>query len=475
MSTTSAVSVRQFLCKCFVVSIVTATYFGTNVVFAQGSGAIDIVGKQHALVIGNATYQNKPLRNPVNDATDMAQALRSVGFKVTLGRNLDTRSMRLLIQKFIDSLPTGAAALVFYAGHGVQHAGQNYLLPVDSISRITTPNDLEREAIAVTDFLQEIERANTAITVFLLDACRDSPFSAIPEIKSGLSRTVPRQQRSDPSRAMQGREKGLEGVLISYSTAPNSVALDGTGRNSPYTKHLKQQIVKSNTALETILKDTRSAVTRDTSGQQTPWYESSINGEFFPAGSDRISIEALLSMFLPEKDAQFIPSATYFMPWDPTLRSPIEWRHPGLASGSNSGDVRLNDLAGKSWSRPFSRTGNVVITVDGHPTHYFLEKTRQAVKWQLTLIGARGGVDVIGISSNVMSHGFGGFGDRKFLAENRSCRKGDNSNGHTVYDVNLTGRIPGWLSENWSCGTGGCSHEYRLFTDRREKERYGCR
>ncbi|WP_161850247.1 caspase family protein [Bradyrhizobium sp. CCBAU 051011] len=433
---------------------------------------IDPFNNRHALVIGNGAYKGSPLNNPVNDAADMADALRSVGFKVTLGKNLDLPRMRLTIQQFVSSLPSGAAAFIFYAGHGVQHAGQNYLLPVDALSLISAARDLDRAAINVGDFLRDIESAQPAITVLFLDACRNSPFSTISEIGSGLARTTPRSATSvaGQDKPVNGPKPSLEGVLISYSTAPNAAAEDGAGRNSPYTAYLKRHIAAANTTLETVLKSTRTGVTKDTRGRQTPWYESSINGEFFPAGSDQISIEALLAMFLPDKDRDFIPDATYSMTWDPAVRSPIKWQHAGIRSGPNSGDVKLETMS-SSWIAPFSRTGDVIITVDGQPTHTFLDRTRKPVRWKITMLGARNGAFLVNLSNDIWSQEFGGFGDRKFLSEERACRK----DGSTVYAISLPGKIPAWLAESRSCGSAGCGYDYQLFTDKREKVRLGCR
>jgi len=429
---------------------------------------IDPFNNRHALVIGNGAYRTSPLKNPVTDAADMAGALRSVGFKVTLGQNLDIRKMRLIIQQFVSALPAGSAAFVFYAGHGVQHGGQNYLLPVDAVGQVTAPRDLDRTAVAVSDLLRDLEAAKPAITVLFLDACRDSPFSGVSGIESGLARAVPRA----PKAGSQGQSGGggrsnLEGVLISYSTAPNAVAADGTGRNSPYTAHLKRHIASPNTTLETILKSTRTGVTKDSQGAQTPWYESSINGDFFPAGNDQIPVEALIGMFLPDRDKNFIPNATYMMAWDPAIRSPIKWHHAGLKSDKDT----TVETVSASWTAPFSRTGDVIITVDGKPTHTILEKTRRPVRWKVTMLGARNGALVINFDNDVSSQEFDGFGGRPFLVEDKSCQ----TRFSTVYDVNLPGKIPAWLGENRSCGSAGCGYDYQLFTSREDKRRYGCR
>jgi hypothetical protein len=423
---------------------------------------------QFALVIGNGAYEASRLPNPVNDATDMATALRSAGFKVTLGKDLNVRGMRLLIQQFLDTLPAGATVFFFYSGHGVQYAGQNYLIPIGAISAIKAPADLDRESIVMSDLLEEFNRSGSSVTVAFLDACRNSPFASLADIKSGLSRNVPRVSNS--SQANPSTKAGPQGALISYSTAPNAVALDGNDRNSPYTKFLKQEIVKPNASLEQILKNTRSAVTKETSGAQTPWYESSITGEVFPAGQNRIAVEDLFKAFLPDVRSTDIPNAHYLMSWDPDGLSPVIWQ--GLESEADS--YKIEDVEGHVWSGPFQRRGEVVITTDGQPTHYVVEKTRRPVRWGITLVGPHGGVNAVGLSDNVLSQDFAGFSKQKFLTEDKRCQKGVGTQGQRLYTMQFPKKHTGYLAETFSCGSGGCSHDYLLFLDKKDKALYGC-
>jgi hypothetical protein len=235
---------------------------------------------------------------------------------------------------------------------------------------------------------------------------------------------------------------------------------------------LKTEIVKSNVSLENILKATRSGVTKETSGEQTPWYESSIDGDVFPAGNNRMSIEALIKSFLPDANEAIIPGAYYLMGWDPGDSSAIHWTSQGLESDPKADTYKLEDLEGHSWSGPFRRKGEVIITMDGNPVVYALGK--KPVPWEITMIGAHGGVEAVGLSSGVLSQEFDGFSRQNFLVEDKRCRKGGASDGQTVFAVRFPNRHPAFLAEAHSCGSGGCGFDYTLFLNKKDKTRYGC-
>jgi hypothetical protein len=347
-------------------------------------------------------------------------------------------------------------------------------LPIGSIARIKQPNDLDREAIILDDVLRDLLGRNSAITVVLLDACRNSPFTAIPQIQTGLARTVPPAQGLDRVHQQTTKETAIEGALIAYATAPNAAALDGVERNSPYSKHLKEYLAKPNISLEAILKLTRTDVTRETMGQQMPWYESSINGDYFPAGTDRISFDNLLKLFLPEPIRDRMPWAHYVISWSSgsDRPSPIQWGHAGLRTDDER--EKIYDGNGSVYGGFFSRVGEVVITVDGHPTHTILEQTRNAARWKIAMNGPRAGAEVVEFSNDVVSHEFAGLGRAKFLDEDRTCRRGAYSLGSTVYRVKVKDRESGWLSESWSCGAVGCGYKYDLFLNDSDRHRYGC-
>jgi hypothetical protein len=453
-------------------AVASAILFVCQILFSVDSRAVS-TGTQFALVIGNSAYEASRLLNPVNDANDMATALRSAGFNVTLGKDLDIRGMRLLIQGFLDKLPAGATVFFFYSGHGVQYAGQNYLIPVGAISAIKAPSDLDRESVVMSDPLEEFDRAGNSVTVVFLDACRNSPFSSIADIKSGLSRNTPRVPSSAQADPTRSAKVGPQGALISYSTAPNAVALDGNGRNSPYTRHLKLEIVKPNTSLEQILKNTRSAVTKETSGAQTPWYESSISGDVFPAGQNRIAVEDFFKAFLPDVASTNIPNAHYLMSWDPDGLSPVIWRR--IESDADS--YKIDDLEGHVWSGPFQRRGEVVLTTEGQPTHYVVEKTRQPVRWGVTLVGPHGGVNAVGLSDNVLSRDFAGFSTQKFLTEDKRCQKGGPTGGQRLFTMQFPNKHSGYLVRHTAVAQGdvattiSCSSTRKIRRDMDADER----
>jgi len=215
-----------------------------------------------ALVIGNAAYQTAPLRNPVNDATDMATALRQLGFEVTLLRDADLRVMDEALDAFNLQLRQGGVGLFYYAGHGVQVNGENYLIPLGS--RIDKETDVKYEAVPVGRVLDNAADAGNDMNIIILDACRDNPFA----------------------RNWRSRQRGLavvqaaRGALIAYATAPGSVAFDGSERNGTYTKHLLQQMRTPGLSIEQMFKQVREGVVKETGGRQIPWESSSLIGSF---------------------------------------------------------------------------------------------------------------------------------------------------------------------------------------------------
>lgn len=213
-----------------------------------------------ALVMGNSDYAFGPLRNPANDATDIAAALRGTGFEVTLKLDADRRAMLEAIRAFGAALKAqNGIGLFFFAGHGVQIDGENYLLPVGD--RFASEADLTRRAVKATDVVDAMAAAGNDLNIVILDACRDN----------GLGRSSTRGLSRVDTNAR---------LFLSYSTSPGSVAQDGTGRNSPYTKHLVQAIGSAGLSLEQAFKSTLKGVYQETGGQQTPWMSSSFFGEF---------------------------------------------------------------------------------------------------------------------------------------------------------------------------------------------------
>ena len=220
--------------------------------------------KRFALIIGNAAYKENPLRNPVNDATDIAAKLRSLNFEVVLLTDNNKREMINAINNLDIQAKGYDAVMFFYAGHGMQSKNKNYLLPVDV--EINTESDLEFECVDVDRVLAKLEDSQCNIKMIVLDACRNNPFE--------------RSWRSRSGRGLSSMNAPT-GTLIAYSTAPNTVAADGsTSRNSPYTSALLKALDEK-IPVETLFKRVRTEVIKLTEGQQVPWESTSLVGDFY--------------------------------------------------------------------------------------------------------------------------------------------------------------------------------------------------
>ncbi len=223
-----------------------------------------------ALVIGNGTYSSSPLKNPVNDAADMAASLTKLGFSVTLKKDANHQEMEDAIREFGEKLKKGGTGLFFYAGHGVQIGGRNYLLPVGA--RINKETDVKFQAVDAEMVLAEMGNAGNNLNIVILDACRDNPFG--------------RSFRS-AGRGLAIISDAPRGTFITYSTSPGKVAADGSGRNSPYAESLMRHMNSSGLPIEEVFKEVRKDMGKKTGGQQVPWELSSLEGKFyFRPGSD---------------------------------------------------------------------------------------------------------------------------------------------------------------------------------------------
>jgi len=217
-----------------------------------------------ALVIGNSNYQFGRLRNPVNDATDIAQALKELGFRVTLRTDASQRQMKRSLRDFrADLKQGGGVALFYFAGHGVQSKGRNYLIPVGA--EIEAESDIEDESVDANLVLAYMEEAGSRVNVVILDACRNDPFA--------------RAFRS-ATRGLAPMDTPAKGAFIAYATAPGSVAMDGDGRNGLYTKHLLASLKHPDSDIERVFKRVRSGVAEETRNAQLPWDASSLVGDF---------------------------------------------------------------------------------------------------------------------------------------------------------------------------------------------------
>ena len=222
-----------------------------------------------ALVIGNGNYRHATrLTNPSNDATDIAQALRKLGFDVVEGRDLDKRGMDEKLREFGRKLDNAGLALFFYAGHGLQVGGRNYLVPVDA--KLERPGDLNLDAVDVGHVLAQME-AERRVNLVFLDACRDNP----------LARSFARALGTRSTAVGQGLAtiQSAIGTMIAYATQPDAVALDGTGRNSPFTTALLKHLTTPGVDIGALMRRVRADVIAATREKQVPWDHSSLVGE----------------------------------------------------------------------------------------------------------------------------------------------------------------------------------------------------
>ena len=224
-----------------------------------------------ALVIGNSAYANAPaLPNPRNDAADMAAALRQLGFRVLEGIDLDKRAMDAKVREFAAALAGTEQGVFFYAGHGLQVAGENFLVPVDATVANAAALDMELVRI---EAIQRVMEQTAKFSVLFFDACRDNPLALTLASAMGAPST-------EVKRGFAPSTSGL-GTLVSFSTQPGNVALDGKGRNSPFTAALVKHIADPGSDLSGILIDVRNDVVRATGARQIPWEHSSLWSRFY--------------------------------------------------------------------------------------------------------------------------------------------------------------------------------------------------
>lgn len=230
-----------------------------------------LADKRVALVIGNSAYQNAAsLPNPVNDSEDIAMILKKVGFNVLLERNLDKRSMERAVTRFARMSQDADTALFFYAGHGLQYHGSNYLVPIDA--KLEDEFNLNFELNRVDDVLFGLERAH-GVKILILDACRNNPLA------DRLARTATTRDLI-PTRGL-AKIEATRGMVIAYSTQANQVAVDGLGRNSPFTSALVKEINEPGIEIGTLFRRVAASVNRMTDGRQLPELAVSLIGDFY--------------------------------------------------------------------------------------------------------------------------------------------------------------------------------------------------
>lgn len=216
-----------------------------------------------ALVIGNAAYPKWPLRNPLNDARAVAASLTDVGFDTTSALDVSLRNLEANVNRFVARVRPGDSVVFYYAGHGIQLEGENYLVPTDFDAKDEA--DAKYAAYSASRVQERLEKAGARVIVLVLDACRNNPFKASRAAGGGL--------------AAMGSGKG---TLIAFATAPGQTADDNpTGNNGLFTSHLIQTLREPGLSIEQVFSRVRERVYRDSQGRQVPWTVSSVIGEIY--------------------------------------------------------------------------------------------------------------------------------------------------------------------------------------------------
>lgn len=246
--------------------VLTTAILALFVTFAAAVSNMAHAAGRYALVIGNSNYSFAPLRNPTQDAALMAATLRVLGFDVSEYLDVPQRDLKRAVVDFgrkLEQAGKDAVGLVYYAGHGVQVRGENYLIPIGA--NIRDELDVDIEGVRASIILSALERAGNSLNIVILDACRNNPFqSNTRAVNNGLARM------DAPS-----------GTLLAYSTSPGNVAEDGSGRNSPYTQALAQSMRTQGAKVEDVFKRVRISVMERTNSRQVPWESSSLTGDFY--------------------------------------------------------------------------------------------------------------------------------------------------------------------------------------------------
>lgn len=230
-------------------------------------------GKRVALIIGNSAYEHTtPLDNPKNDATDLTDTLKRLGFTVLLGLDQSKAAMDMTVRSFVQNISDADVALFFYAGHAMQVGGKNYLVPIDAKFEDSTAIDFETVELGT---ILNYMNAPGRLSIALLDACRDNPLSR------RFHRTLGKSRQSFASRGLAAPEAGGGNILIGFATAPGDVALDGDTDNSPFTTALLNHIETPDLEIEIMMKRVKAEVYETTRGEQSPWHNSALRREFY--------------------------------------------------------------------------------------------------------------------------------------------------------------------------------------------------
>ena len=318
------------------------TRFGLLILLMFALSAASAFGKDQsrlALVIGNANYSFAPLRNPANDANAMAAKLESLHFKVIKVVNGTLRQMVTAENEFANELSRYDVGLFYFSGHGVQYQGTNYLVPVDA--NIRRSIDIQFEALNADRVLADMGSAGAGVNLVILDACRNNPFgSQFRSMQRGLSVV-----------------QAPSGSLVVYSTAPDQVASDGTGSDSPFTQALLENISTPGQDVQLMFTNVFRQVQEETQGKQVPWSSSSLTSAFYfaPTPAKQVPAEVASTPAVPVPPT--IPpsnasSAQSMAPQTPSNANGEQGTHEAPPSAAKPSGTRQGDSGAKIASVP---------------------------------------------------------------------------------------------------------------------------
>jgi hypothetical protein len=234
-----------------------------------------------AFVIGNAVYKEGELYNPVNDARDLSQTLRDIGFEVYKFENVKQADFIKIINRYgteLKKAPLSTVGLFYYSGHGMQIKGRNYLMPIDA-DDVEEEEDVDNQCINLDLLMTKLYDADNKMNIVILDACRDNPFDYGLEVIT----------QSDDTKRREGLAAmdAPVGTFIAFATSPNNTANDGDGLNGLYTQELIKAIQIPDLSIEQVFKKVRTQVKELSDGEQIPWENSSLENEFFFVKSNK--------------------------------------------------------------------------------------------------------------------------------------------------------------------------------------------
>ena len=315
--------------------------------------------KRVALVIGNSDYRHTgKLANPRNDAFDMAAVLKAHAFQVIEGYDLSKGAMEAKLREFARTLTANEVGLFFYAGHGLQVSGTNYLVPVDA--KLEDASGLDFELVRL-DLVQRTMEREAGTNIIFLDACRDNP----------LARNLARAMGTRSVEIGRGLAptQGGAGTLISFSTQPGNVALDGAGRNSPFAGALVTRLIAPKDDLSAILIDVRNDVMKVTQDRQVPWEHSALRGRFYFSLVSGVPPAPQLSdprVALAARDYELAAKVGTKEAWDAFLAAHPTGFHAELARAQ-----REKLVASTTSDRPLVAPKSPPEAKKANPTHPF--------------------------------------------------------------------------------------------------------